>query len=257
MRSSSSAIILTLAVIALSACSSGGTSSSTAPAGGGGAVGKPHYGGTLKIASISSADTLLSIYAHTEGAGNDLSMVYDPLVNVDDKFNVVPWLATKWETSADGKAITFHLRHDATWSDGVPITAGDQVFEYKVTTNPASSAPYKSDYDEVLNCTAPDKWTVVYTLKNPDASFIANVVGTLPHAPLPEHIYGKYPVTQLRHLDLTKHFVASGPYIVSDWKLRHLSAPPRGYHWVQADDRYVLAAIATGVIADIVITGQR
>ena len=46
-------------------------------------------------------------------------------------------------------------------------------------------------------------------------------------------------------------------YIVSDWKLRHLSAPPRGYHWVQADDRYVLAAIATGVIADIVITGQR
>jgi Ni/Co efflux regulator RcnB len=36
-----------------------------------------------------------------------------------------------------------------------------------------------------------------------------------------------------------------------------LRTPPRGYHWVQADDRYVLAAIATGVIADIIISSQR
>ena len=218
MRISSSAIAMMLTTALLWACTSGGTSSSTAPAGGGAAAGKPHYGGTLKIGSTASADTLLSIYASTEGSGNDLTMVYDTLVSVDPDFNVVPWLATKWETSADGKTITFHLRHDAKWSDGQPITSADQLFEYKVTTDPASSAPYKSDYDTVVGCTAPDKWTVVYKLTHPNAAFIANTVAVVQHAPLPEHIYSKYPDSGLKHLDLTKNFVASGPYIVKEWR---------------------------------------
>jgi Ni/Co efflux regulator RcnB len=46
-------------------------------------------------------------------------------------------------------------------------------------------------------------------------------------------------------------------YVVSDWKTRHLRTPPRGYHWVRADNRYLLSAIATGVIADIIVNSQR
>lgn len=218
MRISPALLAVMLSTVLIGACTGGGTSSSVAPAESGAVVGKPHYGGTLTIGSTASADTLLSIYAHTEGAGNDLTLVYDTLVNVDPDFNVVPWIASSWEASKDAKTYTFHLRHNATWSDGVPITSADQIFEYQTTTNPQASAPYKSDYDEVENCTAPDKWTVVYKLKASDASFVANVIATLPHAPLPVHIYGKYAVTQLRHLDLTKHFVASGPWIVTDWK---------------------------------------
>jgi Ni/Co efflux regulator RcnB len=36
--------------------------------------------------------------------------------------------------------------------------------------------------------------------------------------------------------------------VVDDWRGHHLSAPPRGYHWVQMGGDYVLVAIATGVI---------
>jgi Ni/Co efflux regulator RcnB len=43
-------------------------------------------------------------------------------------------------------------------------------------------------------------------------------------------------------------------YVVSDWKNRHLSAPPRGQHWVRAGNDYVLAAIATGVITQILLS---
>jgi Ni/Co efflux regulator RcnB len=43
-------------------------------------------------------------------------------------------------------------------------------------------------------------------------------------------------------------------YVVDDWRGHHLSAPPRGYHWVQTGPDYVLAAIATGVIADILLS---
>lgn len=42
-------------------------------------------------------------------------------------------------------------------------------------------------------------------------------------------------------------------YVVNDWRGHHLNAPPRGYHWVQTGGDYVLVAIATGVIAQILL----
>jgi Ni/Co efflux regulator RcnB len=42
-------------------------------------------------------------------------------------------------------------------------------------------------------------------------------------------------------------------YVVSDWRGHHLSAPPRGYHWVQAGGDYVLVAIATGIIVELLL----
>jgi Ni/Co efflux regulator RcnB len=41
---------------------------------------------------------------------------------------------------------------------------------------------------------------------------------------------------------------------VADWRGHHLNAPPSGYHWVQVNGDYVLAAIATGVIADMLLS---
>jgi Ni/Co efflux regulator RcnB len=45
----------------------------------------------------------------------------------------------------------------------------------------------------------------------------------------------------------------SDRYVVSDWRERRLSAPPRGHHWVRAGNDYVLAAIATGIIAQVLL----
>lgn len=42
-------------------------------------------------------------------------------------------------------------------------------------------------------------------------------------------------------------------YVVNDWRRHHLSAPPRGYQWVQVGPDYVLAAIATGVILNLIL----
>ena len=42
-------------------------------------------------------------------------------------------------------------------------------------------------------------------------------------------------------------------YVVNDWRGHHLSAPPRGYHWVQTGGDYVLVAITTGIIAQILL----
>jgi Ni/Co efflux regulator RcnB len=45
----------------------------------------------------------------------------------------------------------------------------------------------------------------------------------------------------------------SRQYVVEDWRGHQLSAPPRGYHWVQSGGDYILVAIATGVILQLLL----
>jgi Ni/Co efflux regulator RcnB len=42
-------------------------------------------------------------------------------------------------------------------------------------------------------------------------------------------------------------------YVVDDWRGHRLHQPPRGYHWVQVGADYVLIAIATGIIAQVLL----
>lgn len=49
-------------------------------------------------------------------------------------------------------------------------------------------------------------------------------------------------------------YYRSRQYVVNDWRGHHLSAPPRGYQWVQTGSDYVLVAIATGIITQILLS---
>lgn len=49
------------------------------------------------------------------------------------------------------------------------------------------------------------------------------------------------------------HEYRGSRYVVSDWRQRRLHAPPRGYHWVQAGNDYALVALATGLIAQVLL----
>ena len=43
-------------------------------------------------------------------------------------------------------------------------------------------------------------------------------------------------------------------YVVDDWRGHHLYAPPQGYQWVQSGGDYLLVAVATGIIASILLS---
>jgi Ni/Co efflux regulator RcnB len=45
-------------------------------------------------------------------------------------------------------------------------------------------------------------------------------------------------------------------YVVDDWRAHHLRQPPRGYEWVQDGGDYILVAVATGIIAEILLNGR-
>ena len=54
----------------------------------------------------------------------------------------IPGVAERWELSDDGLQYTFHLRADALWSDGTPVTAHDFVWSYRRFLDPKSSGKY-------------------------------------------------------------------------------------------------------------------
>jgi oligopeptide transport system substrate-binding protein len=64
---------------------------------------------------------------------------------------VIPGAATSWETSADGLVWIFHLRPDAVWSDGTPLTADDFVYSFRRVVDPATASPYASALLPILN----------------------------------------------------------------------------------------------------------
>jgi peptide/nickel transport system substrate-binding protein len=83
-----------------------------------------------------------------------------------------PWLAERWTTSADGRALTFTLRDGVTFSDGVPFTSDDVVFTFRALYDPSVGSVLASGVmvqGKPLQVSAPDPRTVVVTLPSPFA----------------------------------------------------------------------------------------
>ena len=70
--------------------------------------------------------------------------LFSGLVEGSMGMEVVPDIAKSWEISEGGKKYVFHLRKDARWSDGVPVTAGDFEYTWKRTLDPATGSPNAS-----------------------------------------------------------------------------------------------------------------
>ena len=78
---------------------------------------------------------------------NVIRALMEGLVELDPvDCHAVPGVAERWETSADGLAWTFHLRADARWSNGDPVTAHDFAFAYRRILSPALGAEYREQF---------------------------------------------------------------------------------------------------------------
>ncbi|HEX4339647.1 MAG TPA: peptide ABC transporter substrate-binding protein [Polyangiaceae bacterium] len=85
------------------------------------------------------------------------SALFEGLVRRDAKsMRPAPGVAKSWDVSPDGKRYTFHLRDDARWSDGHPVTASDFVYSWKRLLDPKIASEYayiisQVRYAEALN----------------------------------------------------------------------------------------------------------
>jgi peptide/nickel transport system substrate-binding protein len=159
------AVFAALAVVIGACASSGGPT----PSGGGAATAstaaKANYGGTITFAlenDVSNLDPMLS------GLFVDRNIhyaMYDSLVRVDPKGNIIPWLAEKWTTSADGKAVTFNLRQGVKYHDGTAFDAASVKWNIERYINTKGSLR-TADLASVASVDVVDTNTVKFNLKS-------------------------------------------------------------------------------------------
>lgn len=79
--------------------------------------------------------------------------LYEGLAINDADGNIKPGVAESWESKEGGKVWVFHLRNNAKWSNGEPITAQDFVYSWRRLASPKTASPYASylQYGHLLN----------------------------------------------------------------------------------------------------------
>jgi peptide/nickel transport system substrate-binding protein len=169
--------VLTTFALVLGACAGNtGTGTTTGGAASGTpAAAKANYGGTITFAlenDVSNLDPMLS------GLFVDRNIhyaMYDSLVRVDVKGNIIPWLAEKWTTSTDGKTITFNLRQGVKYHDGTAFDAASVKWNIERYINTKGSSR-TGDLSAVASVDVVDTNTVKFNLKSAFAPLLAALV---------------------------------------------------------------------------------
>lgn len=94
----------------------------------------------IRLMLKSEPPNLNSLVTTDNVSGFVLSHVMEGLLQYNERGELEPGVAERWELRADGA--TFWLRRDARWSDGRAVTAADFVFAWRQVVTPATASPY-------------------------------------------------------------------------------------------------------------------
>ncbi|MCM2131659.1 peptide ABC transporter substrate-binding protein [Larsenimonas rhizosphaerae] len=135
-----------------------------------------------------------------------LGDIYEGLVTLDPEGQYVPGVARDWRVSDDGLSWTFHLRDDAKWSDGAPVTAQDFKLAFSRLFMPENGAVYASlfypirgaepitkgeESMDALGIDTPDDHTLVFHLNQPTPYF-PTLLAHIAASPVPAHVIKRY-----------------------------------------------------------------
>ncbi|MEW4284844.1 peptide ABC transporter substrate-binding protein [Priestia koreensis] len=159
---------------------------------------------------------------------NALNNLMEGMTRLGKDHNPEAATAKDWDVSEDGTKYTFHIRDNAKWSNGDPVTAGDFEFAWKRLLDPktASSAAFlgyfikggeefntgKGTADNVQVKATDDK-TLEVTLTSPQAYFLS-VIANPAFFPINQKVAEKNPKWYAE----ADTFVANGPFKLTEWK---------------------------------------
>lgn len=181
----------------------------------------PQVGGTFVQLVDRDADTLNPLLTTNPTSRAVLQKIYPVLVD-QDPLSGLPavgrGLATTWQLAADGRTITFTLRSDIRWSDGVPVTARDVKFTYDAILDPQVQNRYRDNLANLNDVAiqAGDPQTLVLHLANADCAIFQALTQPL----LPSHLYQALTAAQLADPNLMPQ-VSAGPFLLIDWIIGH------------------------------------
>jgi oligopeptide transport system substrate-binding protein len=140
--------------------------------------------------------------------------------------NAVPGVASSWESSADGKTWVFHLRPDARWSNGAPVTAADFVYAWRREVDPRTGAPYAEGLAPIEN-----SLDIAAGSKPPESLGVealdARTLRVRLHGPTPylldllalQYLYPVYEPAIRQFADAwvrPEHMVCNGPFVLRE-----------------------------------------
>ncbi|MDH4121565.1 MAG: extracellular solute-binding protein [Deltaproteobacteria bacterium] len=169
-------------------------------------------GGSFSMSSMGSFDTLNPFSLKDRPPAMLDTLVFESLTtpSMDEAFAVYGLLAQSMEVAPNQLSVTFHLRPQARFSDGTPVTAQDVVFSFNTLRSPAAKPMYRFVYQDIRRAVAVDARTVrmEFVQKNRELALIA---GSFPV--FPQHVYGQGDFGK----DFSTRAVGSGPYVVDGY----------------------------------------
>ncbi|MBQ1343900.1 MAG: peptide ABC transporter substrate-binding protein, partial [Firmicutes bacterium] len=195
-----------------------------------------------------------------------------------------PGIAESWEFNEDNTQLTFHLRQDAVWSDGQPVTANDFVYSFKRLADPETAAPYSwvlgdfvvnanaimygedtnndgeadsfMDPNE-LGVSAPDDYTFVIDFETP-APFYLSFLDMPCFYPARQDLYEQYGKEYATAAD---KMVCNGPFVVSEYTVdQKLVLTKNDQYWdadsVKLTDVTCLIGVDTEAAQSMLQTGD-
>lgn len=167
-------------------------------------------GGDLTLGLAADVPDLRPWQPRSRGEEQLTDLLYSGLLRLDAELRPVPDLAESWETTPDGRTLTFTLRSDLHWHDGVPLDAGDVLFTLeRLRALPPTSTALLADLRYISGAVAPSANTVVLTL----TSRFAPLLAALSVPVLPQHLLAERDLAELNFWDVP---VGSGPFRLSE-----------------------------------------
>jgi len=172
---------------------------------------RPGYGGTYVEGISGSPRYLNPLLSGYNDVDRDIcALVFSGLTRLNERGEVEPDLARRWDVTRDGLSYTFYLRSNTYWHDGTPLTADDVVFTIKLLQDPDFPGPpdLGSTLWRTVTVEKVDRRTVRFTLPEPYAPFLDyNTVGILP-----AHLLGGIRAADLLAAGFNLNPVGSGPF---------------------------------------------
>lgn len=154
--------------------------------------------------------------------------IYDQLIKVaEDGLTLAPGLAEKWEASSDGTTYTFNLRSGVKFSDGSDL----KVSDIKWSLNRAQTtkeSPWTFTLEQVKDISTPDDSTVVITLAQAWAPFMADI------AMFNASIISQAFAEKIGADKLVEQSMGTGPFALKEWKkAQSITLVKSQYYWEQ------------------------
>jgi peptide/nickel transport system substrate-binding protein len=147
------------------------------------------------------------------GSGQNIILPYlfDTLVyrNADNTYE--PYLAEAWETSPDGRQITFTLRENVRFHDGTPLDAAAVKFTFERIQEQGQRSPLASLVETLASIEALDPRTVRFIFSEPSSTFLSSISTSYAGILSPSAV-------EAQGETFAQQPVGSGPYLLETWE---------------------------------------